>query len=67
MRIIRFENLDYDFNRIMVDIFSVPPLLNLSNKSERPTDFKHLYEREGIDLVNQKFKEDFLTFDYKKL
>ena len=62
VEIIKFENLNEEINKFFGKEIDLPVV----NKS----DHKHYltyYDKESLDIVYNKYKEDFEKFNYKKL
>ena len=64
-KIIKFENLDNDFNTVLEELGL--PSLKLSKMrsvSQRRNSYKDSYDDELINLVSEKFSTDIKLFDY---
>ncbi len=65
--IIRFENLNEDWDNMFKDLGMETPVLPYGNKFNK-TEHKHYseyYDDETIELVHKLFKKDFDSFGYK--
>lgn len=65
--LIRFENLQEDFNEFcdMVDIPRLTLLHRLKSSKRKP--FIKYLNKENIDLINERYSKDFEYFGYEKL
>ena len=61
----RLENLETDFESILGKIDASEELPHVNKRKER-YHYLTFYDQESIDLVNNAFSEDILTFGYKK-
>ena len=62
--VIKFENLNNDFNEISLSIFGKKNLLKHSNKTEHGK-YRSYYDTELKDKIYKNFKEDINFFDYE--
>ena len=64
--ILKFENLEEEFNNLMSQ-YNIPLVLNMKeNVSVRKYDVKDL-NRETLNLINTFYHNDFINFEYKKI
>ncbi len=62
--ILKFENLENDFNNLTLKIFNKENLLFHSNKTNH-NYYRNYYDNDLKDLVFKKFKEDINYFKYE--
>jgi len=62
--VIKFENLNNDFNKISLSMFDKKNLLKHSNKTEHGK-YRSYYDTELKDKIYKNFKEDINFFDYE--
>ena len=62
--VIKFENLNSDFNKISLSMFGKKNLLKHSNKTEHGK-YRSYYDTELKDKIYKNFKEDINFFDYE--
>ena len=62
VEIIKFENINKELNNFFGEIIS----LSITNKSNRDHYLEH-YNKESLNIVYERYKEDFEKFNYKKL
>ncbi len=62
--ILKFENLENDFNKLTLKIFNKKDLLFHSNKTNH-NYYRDYYDNDLKDLVFKKFKEDINYFKYE--
>ena len=62
--VIKFENLNSDFNKISLSMFGKENLLKHSNKTEHGK-YRSYYDTELKDKIYKNFKEDINFFDYE--
>jgi len=62
-KVIKFENLNSDFNEISLSIFGKKDLLKHSNKTEH-VEYRNYYNTELKDKIYINFKKDINFFDY---
>jgi hypothetical protein len=63
--ILKFENLEEDFSKLM-NKYKIDIELKKDNKSSKNTSVKDL-NKESIKLINKVYDKDFKLFKYKKL
>ena len=63
-KIIKFENLNNDFDEVSLGIFGKKGLLKHSNKTEHGK-YRDYYNAELKDKIYKNFKEDLNFFDYE--
>jgi chondroitin 4-sulfotransferase 11 len=61
--ILNFENLNEDFNSVMVKLGKQIPLPHL--KRSNHINYKTYYDTETVEIVDNWFKEDINNFDYQ--
>ena len=62
VEIIKFENINKELNNFFGEIISLP----ITNKSNRD-HYLEYYNKESLNMVYERYKEDFEKFNYKKL
>ena len=62
VEIIKFENINKELNNFFGKIISLP----ITNKSNRD-HYLEYYNKESLNMVYERYKEDFEKFNYKKL
>tara|TARA_R100001530_G_scaffold128235_1_gene97858 strand:+ start:76 stop:615 length:540 start_codon:yes stop_codon:yes gene_type:complete len=62
VKIIKFENLDKELNEFFGKDIDLP-VVNKSNHDHYST----YYNRESLDIIYDRYKEDFKKYNYKKL
>ena len=62
-KVIKFENLNSDFNEISLSIFGKKDLLKYFNKTEH-AEYRNYYNTELKDKIYINFKKDINFFDY---
>ena len=60
--VLKYENLKEDLNNFFNEEIDLPVM----NKSKRK-DYLSYYDKESLDIVYEKHKEDFEKFNYKKI
>ena len=60
--ILKYENLSEDLNRFFKEQINIP----IFNNSEHEHYFNY-YNKDSLDIVYNRYKEDFEKFNYKKL
>ena len=60
--ILKYENLKEELNKFFEKEINLPTV----NKTEHEHYLKY-YDKESLDIVYEKYKEDFEKFNYKKL
>ena len=63
-KVIKFENLNSDFNEISSRIFGKKNLLKHSNQTDHE-EYRQYYSTELKDKIYNNFKEDLNFFDYE--
>lgn len=66
--ILRFENLQEDFNKKILSRFGISESLTIPSKNvtkNRSNDYKEYYTKEAIDVVFEKLKDEILEFGYE--
>ena len=61
VEILKFENLNDDLNKFFDEEINLP----IINKSNHDHYLKY-YDQESLDIVNDRYKEDFKKYNYKK-
>ena len=59
---IKYENLDKELNQFFGEEIKLP----ITNKSNHD-HYSIYYNRESLDIIYDRYKEDFEKFNYKKL
>ena len=62
VKIIKFENLNKELNEFFKEKIDLP-VINKSNHDHHST----YYNRESLDIIYDRYKEDFERYNYKKL
>tara|TARA_R110002012_G_scaffold81167_1_gene205530 strand:- start:566 stop:1105 length:540 start_codon:yes stop_codon:yes gene_type:complete len=62
MVLIKYENLDKELNQFFGKEINLP----ITNKSNR-NNFLEYYNKNSLDIIHDRYKEDFKKFNYKKL
>tara|TARA_R110002020_G_scaffold3383_1_gene15144 strand:+ start:49 stop:585 length:537 start_codon:yes stop_codon:yes gene_type:complete len=62
VKIIKFENLDKELNSFFNEQINLP----ITNKSNHDHYLKY-YNKESLNIIYDRYKEDFEKFNYKKL
>ncbi len=65
--LLRFEQLESDWKKLMEKIGLKNITLAFKNRSERDTDFMKYYDSETIRKVNEIYKREFELFDYQMI
>ena len=60
--VLKYENLNEELNEFFKEEIDLP----ITNKTKHDHYLKY-YNRESLDIINDKYKEDFEKFNYKKL
>ncbi len=63
VQLIRYENLDNDFNSVIKTIGLPEIKLPLLNKSKR-SDYKAVLDKNSSDLVRDNYHSDITSFNY---
>jgi hypothetical protein len=64
--VLKFENIDVEFNMLM-KIYNLKLILDMhKNKTTSDLTIKDI-NNSNLALINEVYKEDFATFGYKKL
>lgn len=61
--VMKLENLEEDFKNIQ-EILNCYEPLPLINKTESKEDYRKYYDDESIAIVEEKFKQDIINFNY---
>ena len=62
VKIIKFENLNKEINKFFKEEIDLP-IVNKSNHNH----YSDYYNEESLDIIYDRYKEDFEKFNYKKL
>lgn len=62
--LIKFENLQEDFNKVC-QILNIPKKILPKENSGNKKHYKEYYNSESFDIVSEKFSKDIETFNYK--
>ena len=62
VRVLKYENLNEELNKFFGKKINIPTRNNTERK-----DYLHYYDEESLNIVYNRYKEDFEIFNYKRI